>query len=304
MLKIIMFQNVFLPLMMFHPCVLSTNPLQTHLLGPGDQYMYKHTEDVYNHLIDLTNFTFLTNPTPCNDQLLLLVMVTSKWTHYERRRWIRETWKAPWEWARVIFLIGEPSTSNAADLQSIRNESKHFGDIVLGNFVDVYFNVTYKHTMGLKWVAHHCPVAKYILKLDDDVEVRPAEFREFLGQRLSPWGARRLIVCNCYVNQVLQSKYKMFVNQYCGNGALCPGWVMLYSQDAVQDVLKVIQSLPYSRLDDIHITLTCAAILGIPKIPLNYLERSWRMRFKPDTLINSFPWPVNRENHYIFRLLH
>ncbi|XP_053618969.1 beta-1,3-galactosyltransferase 5-like [Plodia interpunctella] len=286
----------------YYPSVLSLEPLRTRILLPGHVYIYKHSDDVYNQLIDLKDFKFLINPPRCNHSLLLLVIVTTKWNHYERRKWIRETWTAPWEWTRVLFFVGEPNSFKASDFQKIRNESDLYGDIVMGNFVDAYVNMTYKHTMGLKWVAHHCPNAKYILKLDDDVAVDPEEFREFLVQRLSPWGARRLIACNCYADESFKSKYKPIVMDYCGT--FCHGWAILYSQDAVHELLRVVQRMPYHWIDDIHITKTCADVLEIPRIPLCQLERRWRQLFKTNTLYFYEKWLRNHNEAWLFRLLH
>ena len=52
---------------------------------------------------------------------------------------------------------------------SIRNESLVHGDIVQGNFLDSYKNLTYKTVMGHLWVSRFCRQAEFVMKADDDI---------------------------------------------------------------------------------------------------------------------------------------
>ena len=52
---------------------------------------------------------------------------------------------------------------------SIRNESLVHGDIVQGNFLDSYKNLTYKTVMGHMWVSRFCRQAEFVMKADDDI---------------------------------------------------------------------------------------------------------------------------------------
>ncbi len=51
----------------------------------------------------------------------------------------------------------------------ITSEQIKYGDIVSGSFIDTYYNLTYKHLMGYKWILNYCPNANFILKCDDDM---------------------------------------------------------------------------------------------------------------------------------------
>lgn len=48
-------------------------------------------------------------------------------------------------------------------------EAATFKDIVQGNFMDTYRNLTYKNIMGKHWVANYCPQAEFVIKTDDDM---------------------------------------------------------------------------------------------------------------------------------------
>lgn len=176
-------------------------------------------EDNYTQLIDISNFTFKINPQPCKDYpagLLLMIIISSNPYNRENRMVIRNTWGRNHDSTKVVFLVGE--TGNLTIAQKIQNESIKYGDIVQGNFVDVYRNMTYKHVMGLKWVAHHCPKAKYVLKTDDDIVVNSREMTHFLARELSPWGAKDLITCqvleNAKVQRSKKSKWKVTTEEY------------------------------------------------------------------------------------------
>lgn len=74
-----------------------------------------------------------------------------------------------------VFLLGildDNSQKKTGISQSaIENESQRFKDIVQGNFIEAYRNLTYKHLMGLKWSAENCDHVPYIMKMDDDIIV-------------------------------------------------------------------------------------------------------------------------------------
>jgi hypothetical protein len=38
----------------------------------------------------------------------------------------------------------------------MQNEAERFQDIVQGNFIEAYKNLTYKHLMGLQWAVDKC----------------------------------------------------------------------------------------------------------------------------------------------------
>lgn len=47
----------------------------------------------------------------------------------------------------MLGAVNNESLQNA-----INEESERYHDLVQGNFVDSYRNLTYKHVMGLKWI--------------------------------------------------------------------------------------------------------------------------------------------------------
>ncbi|XP_053618661.1 beta-1,3-galactosyltransferase 5-like, partial [Plodia interpunctella] len=263
------------------------------LLGPYDTMSLEKTSEVYDQLVDLKNFTFLFNPPTCQGYdagLLLLLIVSSKPTNFANRMVIRHTWGVSLDSMKLVFLLGE--TVNSTTSQEITRESRLYDDIVQGNFVDAYRNMTYKHVMGLKWVTHHCPMVKYIVKTDDDTVVNIYEVWKFLRDVLSPFGTKGLIACHLYketrVERTGNSKWKVTLQEYKDYyfPSYCAGWALIYSQDVVPQLLQVAQSLPYFWIDDVHITGICARTIGASHLTLGDLMLT---RDKTDRLIQLGP---------------
>jgi hypothetical protein len=242
--------------------------------------MYKLAPSDRTTLIDLKDFTFQLNSFPCNgsSSLLLLVLVSSAPGHAENRRTIRETWGRGFH--RVLFLLGAVESRDAQ--ATLEEETRTYRDLVQGSFLDSYRNMTYKHVMALKWTAYYCPGARYLLKTDDDVFVNPPALLEFLSQDLSPWGDRRLILCQNltfqYVNRSLKNKWRVSPEEYPGNTypPYCAGWAVLYSSDVVFLLYCEAQNTEFFWIDDVHVTGTLAARASLTQTSLGKLALSRR----------------------------
>lgn len=202
----------------------------------------------YKQLFDIGNFTFLINPPVCQNStegLLLLIFVSSNPKNHRNRDLIRKTWGRKTDCTKIVFLMGIPPEDSHLESQTtiaarIQEESVIFGDIVQGTFMDVYRNLSYKHMMGLKWAANHCPAARYVLKTDDDVMVHSEALVNFLVRDLSPWGARRLIICYRHENAIVwreDSKWivtekeypNMYYPTYCQGKEVPHSYFLLHS---------------------------------------------------------------------------
>ena len=68
---------------------------------------------------------------------------------------------------RLAFMLGY--SSDKAEQERIRNESNLHHDIVQGDFLDTYKNLTYKSVMGHMWARRFCAQAEFVMKADDDI---------------------------------------------------------------------------------------------------------------------------------------
>ncbi|KAM4687169.1 beta-1,3-galactosyltransferase 5-like [Rhinophrynus dorsalis] len=119
---------------------------------------------------------------PCVQGLVVLILVTSHPGHIEQRKAIRKTWAAPskvasYSW-QVVFLIGR-TMDVELDWHIHKEQVAHF-DILTGNYLDTYRNLTLKVMHGIKWAADKCQ-PQYILKTDDDCFVNTEKLPAFLS---------------------------------------------------------------------------------------------------------------------------
>ena len=63
-------------------------------------------------------------------------------------------------------MLGLPS--QAAQQEELDRENEEHQDLVQGNFLDTYYNLTYKSVMGHLWVSQFCRQAEFVVKTDDD----------------------------------------------------------------------------------------------------------------------------------------
>ena len=79
-----------------------------------------------------------------------------------------------WAWKSGVFLIGQHAQLESdSKVEALRNEDAKFGDIVEGDFIDTYYNLTLKLMMGMRWAVSHCNEANFYFFVDDDFFVSP-----------------------------------------------------------------------------------------------------------------------------------
>ncbi|XP_011569003.3 beta-1,3-galactosyltransferase 5 [Plutella xylostella] len=245
-------------------------------------------------LFKINNFSFVINPEICRQyshNFLAVNMVSSKPDHEAYRNVIRAMWNHS-SYVKGVFLLGLSDDTGLK--KRIRMESKTYRDILMGNFRDHYRNMTYKHIMGLKWVSKHCSNARYIIKTDDDVVVDFKLLANFFTRILSPWGTNRLVLCPRIVKGLsVQRKRCSSEVTYPGNEKwthnivttdeyrndifpdFCKGYFLIYSQDALQPLLKASRAVPYVYLDDVYVTGLLPPIAGIPVTSLRTFPPPW-----------------------------
>ena len=80
---------------------------------------------------------------------------------------------------QTVFVIGKSLNSTVNRL--VQNEAREYGDVILGDFLDSYRNLSLKMLTGLQWANAFCP-SKYVLKTDDDCYVNTYSLIEWLRE--------------------------------------------------------------------------------------------------------------------------
>ncbi|XP_023337865.1 beta-1,3-galactosyltransferase 2 isoform X2 [Eurytemora carolleeae] len=124
-------------------------------------------------LINIKNFRFLINQDICNiSQIEMVTIVASAVENTKARNIIRETWgkpEIPGVNARLVFLLGMPSKLEKQ--KCVVAEALQYEDIIQGDYLDTYRNLSYKNIMGNLWVSQFCEQAEFVIKTDDDMFV-------------------------------------------------------------------------------------------------------------------------------------
>lgn len=165
---------------------------------------------------------------------------------------------------KVIFLLG----LSTPQLQSKLTEEQQLnGDLVQGNFIDSYRNLTYKHLMGYKWILTNCPQTTYIVKVDDDSFVDVIQLFQLMN---TIYGDQATGVLACSVwpagsTPQREQSQKWAVNwreyPYDFYPAYCGGLAYVVSPDVARDLLAASRHLPFFWIDDLYVTGLLAEML-------------------------------------------
>lgn len=250
----------------------------------------------YKSLIDMDNdFEFLINQPPCPKNspgrfpdFLVQVLVHSAPRNFLKRLAIRQTWGShPDPAMKVYFLLG--AVSSPALQFKLEMENERFGDLIQGSFKDAYRNMTYKHVMALKWFSYHCASTPVMLKTDDDVFVNAPALMEYMRENVNGIRNRRNFV-NCKVvhgatvKRSYRSKWRVSVREYANAvyPDYCPGFIVLYTSDIVEQLYRSAQTTKYFWIDDVHVTGTLREQVNATLSPFRdiYFTKGQRKRLR------------------------
>ncbi|XP_046361982.2 beta-1,3-galactosyltransferase 1-like [Haliotis rufescens] len=221
-----------------------------------------HTKTRY--VTDLNTQILLENRTLCpsDSQLSVLFMVHSALTNWKRRDTMRTILALGNSSLytnysiRVLFLLGRTKYAHVMEMTVIRQEFDKYGDILQGNFLDSYRNLTYKGSMGMKWVSLHCANVKYVIKLDDDVYVDLYNVFHRIYHDYSSY--TRLVMCNKMpANSVSidrRGHWTIDQNVFRHYGSypwsFCSGFAVVLSGAMMPILHKAAQMVPFFWVDD------------------------------------------------------
>ncbi|XP_063709150.1 lactosylceramide 1,3-N-acetyl-beta-D-glucosaminyltransferase-like [Culicoides brevitarsis] len=142
-------------------------------------------------------------------------------------------------------------------------ENGVFKDLVQGNFIDHYHNMTYKHVMALKWFDDFCSNAKVLLKVDDDVLVNVPYI--LASTKTNFWKAIQsenedFIFCKEWPHSMpfRNKNSKWYVSEEDFPGmyypSFCSGSAIFYAPHTVKMLLNEIRYMKYLFMDDVFVT--------------------------------------------------
>ncbi|XP_071107116.1 beta-1,3-galactosyltransferase 1-like [Haliotis cracherodii] len=160
--------------------------------------------------------------------------------------------------AKLIFLLGRtPSEVGQAVLSE---ENVAHGDILQGNFIDTYRNLTLKVLMGLNYVSEYYPSTQYVLKADEDT-FTDVDVLVRLLKKLRPVNS---VLGHIYLSPPVLRTGKWAVSVYVYPFTLYPryasGNTYVMSMDLGRCVVQNASLFPYTPIEDAFITgIMCVA---------------------------------------------
>lgn len=188
-----------------------------------------------------------------------------------------------------VFLLAEiPAQEKFIRQEAIENEHQHFNDIVqglcaletlpelftllivkspsisIGNFIEAYRNLPYKHVMGLRWASFHkCLRPTFIIKMDDDIVVDFVQLFAYILEQKQKLAADMHFLAGYifrHVQPIRRRQNKWFVSEDEFSGNEYPdylsGWLYVTIPKTAR-ALVVAASEPFTPIfwiDDTWIT--------------------------------------------------
>nr|XP_014091668.1 uncharacterized protein LOC106618439 [Bactrocera oleae]XP_036229500.1 uncharacterized protein LOC106618439 [Bactrocera oleae] len=241
------------------------------------------TSEIYEsgHLNEEINFAKIC-PNDGED-LKLLILISSALNHAEARLAIRQTW-AHYGTRRdvsIAFVLGRSTNESISKELSIENFI--YEDMIRGNFIDSYTNLTLKTISTLEWVDLHCQKAKFILKTDDDMFINVPKLLQFIDSHIKD----KRVIYGRLAKQwkpIRNKKSKYYVSTDQFSQPLFPpfttGPAYLITSDIIHLLYERSLHQVYLKLEDVFTTGIVAQQIGIKRVHANeFLNR--RIAFNP-----------------------
>ena len=299
-----------------------------HLHSDHMDFVYNANKSVLNdNLLHWHEFQFiLNNVWVCDSEPFVIFLTVTAPENDERRHAIRSTWGAVKTYRgaslRLVFLVGQQAIGTDLEgnsfQENLKKESNRYHDIVQGNFIDSYINLTYKTVFGLYWVNHHCPTSRFVYKIDDDAIVNVYRLVDFLVEMETDNGRlNRFIYCmtsrfhyadriKSHKNYIPYSEYRYFwFPVHCHGG----GYIL--STDVAVSLLNATKHVPFLRNEDVYIGF-CMSLLSFKIIdnfigyfmdykyhPLKFVELCLhkQLNWNKETLLESWDRVVQQSKH-------
>lgn len=224
-------------------------------------------------LINLTEFKFIINQPPCTSDTKYLLLLHAALKNRDRRKAVRETWGCPDPRTRVFFFFGLQESEEAQ--MELEQENVIHGDIIQGNFLDSYHNLTYKHIMLMKWAIYYCPQVQYIIKADDDILINTPYLYDYFDTFNHTLLNDKLFCQASHRQPILRrkaSKWYVSEDEFPGEyyPTYCSGYTIVYPMMSAFKIYQVAQ-----RQSNITLWVDDAYVAGVLRDLANLTVVNW-----------------------------
>ncbi|KAG4077302.1 hypothetical protein HA402_009931 [Bradysia odoriphaga] len=226
-----------------------------------------------------------------------VIIVHSARSHFERRTLIRQTYGTIYNVNNirilaVVFMLGssDGDLNTPTDTTKLQMEMDRYRDIIVGDFVDHYRNLTLKAIMAFEWLTTHCRQARFLIKTDDDVVINIYR----LTKEMDSWTEEEVnsqnIWCPLHRNErTVDNKMSRFYASPVDfpNGIFpdhCGGLGWVTNIDVIDQFVDAISRWFLGRVcthDDVFMT-------GILVRHINMMRNSSRGKIEPIKLVDRY----------------
>lgn len=231
-------------------------------LKPGIKFIINASGIDHPYTVNASSF-LLENRKLCESDksISVVVMVYSAPTNFERRALMRQTWLnktylSDLGTVKVVFLLAK--VTNATLQADLEAEHARHADILQGDFIDDYYNLTHKGVMGFQWLSEHCKNAKTVIKSDDDIVINMYRFfTEILPGMLQQ--PKQVVCYRSPRSEIFRGIYhKSYVPKTQFHGEIqfpmyCKGPFVFLTFDLVPLILQSASITPFFWLEDVYL---------------------------------------------------
>ncbi|XP_017893313.1 beta-1,3-galactosyltransferase 2 isoform X2 [Ceratina calcarata] len=151
-----------------------------------------------------------------------------------------------------IFLLGIPRENYTQ--KYILEESRKYNDVLQGDFLESYRNLTSKHLMGLRWISNNC-TATFLIKSDDDIVVDMFEILNLLHE-----------------NKIKEDAISGYVLRNVTYPDFLSGWIYITGLKVARLLVRASEKFRHLFwIDDVFVTGILRLISGTEYLELNDL---------------------------------
>ncbi|BFF94613.1 uncharacterized protein DMAD_12204 [Drosophila madeirensis] len=231
------------------------------------------------------------------EPIKLLVLISSAQSHEAARMSIRQTWMhyGSRRDVSMAFVLGRGT--NETINKALTKENYIYGDLIRGNFIDSYNNLTLKTISSLEWADKHCHRAKYILKTDDDMFINVPKLLAFLDKHQDKRTIYGRLAKKWKPIRNKKSKYYVSVDQFAAGvfPSFTTGPAYVLTGDIVHELYVRSLKTVYLKLEDVFTTGIVAKSLDIKRVQVNeFVNR--RISFNPCNIRNAISVHMIKSN--------
>ena len=211
-------------------------------------------------------------PVDCEHTNKTVVIVHSHANNFQLRSQQRRLIKSIDD-LKVVFVIFKVKDESINI--KVQDEHNECGDVLLGNMEESYYNLVFKHVMGLRWASKKCQGSR-VIKMDDDIFVNFPQLLHLIKRNIpsshTSWMMGLLQLRLPVMRASTRSKWA--VNHMDWSDETWPdflsGWCYVSSSKAVDNIVKKVDEMETLLwIDDVLITGIVAEKVDNERVSLN-----------------------------------